>query len=278
MRVPPAREWEAFLKREPSLLEANHQPRDPATVPFPFCDHSMVRPVLEGTLARKSTMLKRRQTAYYVLSAAGFLLEYKDHDPILNPEPALSLKLADCDLGNSPPRSGTAGFTIRGKDAGKSIGGRTHEYVFRTDSMEQATQWWTKLERYMGRAPRNDAPAAGPTNDLSEGDESSVAGQSSPPASPRQVPPTEKQPTMPPAPEPQAQQSVTTAPMTTAPVSATPTTTAAEPSPTTPPTQHPISASHIGVTAAGAPPTATATPTTNPPQVVTDIPIPPPPQ
>ena len=96
-------------------------------------------------------MLKRRTTAYYVLTGSGFLLEYKDGDPILHPDPVLALKLSDCELGNAPSRSGKAGFTLRGKDSGKSIG-RTHEYVFRTDSMEQATQWWNKLEKYVGAA------------------------------------------------------------------------------------------------------------------------------
>ena len=152
MRVPPGKEWEAFTNREPSLLKPDHKPRDPATVAFPFSEHKLVKPVLEATLARKSTMLKRRTTSYYVLSAAGFLLEYKDRDPITHPDPTLCLKLADCDIGNSPARSGKAEFTLRGKDAGKSFGGRTHEYNFQADSMEQATQWWTKLERFVGRA------------------------------------------------------------------------------------------------------------------------------
>jgi hypothetical protein len=105
-------------------------------------------------------MLKRRSTAYYVLTPTGFLLEYKDHDPVLHPEPTLSLKLADCEIGNAPARSGKAGFTIRGKDAGKSFGGMSHEYMFRTDSMEQATRWWTGCEKFVGGAPRNDTAGA----------------------------------------------------------------------------------------------------------------------
>jgi len=96
-------------------------------------------------------MLKRRTTAYYVLTGSGFLLEYKDADPILHPDPTVALKLSDCDLGNAPSKSGKAGFTLRGKDSGKSLG-RTHEWAFRTDSMEQAGIWWSKLEKFGGMA------------------------------------------------------------------------------------------------------------------------------
>ena len=174
MQIPPGKEWEAFAYREPSLLKPDHKPRNPATVPFPFSDHKLVKPVLEATLGRKSTMLKRRISSYYVLTAAGFLLEYKDSDPIMHPDPTLSLKLSDCELGNPPSRSGKAGFTVRGKDAGKSFGGRTHEYTFRADNMEQATQWWNKIEQFVGGAP----VAVGNISD-SEGEEASAVSTSS---------------------------------------------------------------------------------------------------
>ena len=199
MQIPPDREWTAFTMREPSLLKPDHKPRDPETATFPFDDHALTKPVIEGNLARKSNILKyppnplpcnplpttpvpcllatslllaacllrgikltprRRQSAYYVLTPSGFLLEYKDPSPISHPDPTLSIKLRDSELGNPPSRSGKAGFTIRGKDAGKSFGGMNHEYIFRTDSMQQATLWWTKLEKFMGNAPRGEDTAA----------------------------------------------------------------------------------------------------------------------
>jgi hypothetical protein len=67
----------------------------------------------------------------------------------------MALKLSDCELGNAPSRSGKAGFTLRGKDSGKSLG-RTHEYAFRTDSMDQAALWWSKMEKYVGSAGGTD--------------------------------------------------------------------------------------------------------------------------
>jgi len=118
---------------------------------------------------------RRRQSAYYVLTPSGFLLEYKDPSPISHPDPTLSIKLRDSELGNPPSRSGKAGFTIRGKDAGKSFGGMNHEYIFRTDNMQQATQWWTKLEKFMGNAPRGEDTAAAEVTE-SEGEEGETAG------------------------------------------------------------------------------------------------------
>jgi len=156
--MPPEKEWEAFCAREPSLLPEDHKPRDAASVAFPFHDHHLVKPVIEGPLARKSTLLKRRNAAHYVLTPSGFLLEYKDKDVIQNPDPTLSLKLSDCELGNPPSRSGKAGFTIRGKNAGKTlISGNTHNYAFVTDNMEQANEWWSKIEKFTGSAPRGVA-------------------------------------------------------------------------------------------------------------------------
>ena len=52
----------------------------------------------------------------------------------------------------------------------------SHEYIFRTDSMEQAQTWWSKLEGHMGNAPRGDT--AGALTEESEGEEEAggVAG------------------------------------------------------------------------------------------------------
>jgi len=89
MQVPlaPAREWENFKNREPSLLTTDHKPLDPKDASG--SDHALTNPVIEGHLSRKSTKLGRR-TVYYVLSPAGFLLEYPDKDPATNPEASLS--------------------------------------------------------------------------------------------------------------------------------------------------------------------------------------------
>ena len=237
MQIPPEKEWENFNNREPSLLKPDHKPLDPARVSFPFSDHELTKPLIEATLARKSTMLKRRTISFYVLSAAGFLLEYKDHDPITNPEPTLCLKLSDCELGNSPARSGKAGFTITGKDAGKYFGG-THEYIFRTDGMEQATQWWTKLERFVGSAPRPDNAAAAAATDSEVEDSPVSPKQFDGAAVPGQVAQTAQKTEM-------------------------PSTTTAGPAPTAHATAAPtITAAPVDVRTTAPTPTATAAPTT----------------
>lgn len=257
MRVPPGKEWEAFAYREPALLKPDHKPRDPATVPFPFSDHKLVKPVLEATLARKSTILKRRTSSYYVLSAAGFLLEYKDRDPITTPEPTLCLKLAECELGNSPARSGKAEFTLRGKDAGKSFGGRTHVYSFQTDNLEQATQWWAKLEQFAGGAP---SAGAGNVTD-SEEEESPVSEkqQGSPVVAPA---PTAYAQTAPETAKKEgavAQQSITASPQRTTSIDKPKSEVTAGPAPTAAPTAAEQSTSPVSPTA-----TETASPTASP--------------
>lgn len=179
--MPPEKEWKAFQAREHSLLKPDHKPRDPATATFPLSDHALTKPVLEATLARKSTLFKRRQSAFYVLSPSGFLHEYKDNDPVLYPDPTLSLKLADCDIGNPPSRSGKAGFTLRGKDAGKMVG-RTHEYTFRTDSMDQAETWWSALSKFCGGASKNGGATESEDDEKSPVSQRSTMSQTSTPA------------------------------------------------------------------------------------------------
>ena len=165
--VPAQREWKYFEGRESSLLKPDHQPRDPATVDFPLSDHATTKPVLAGRLNRKSTMLKRQHASYYVLTPSGFLHEYKDADATSNPEPTLSLKLADCDLLNPPEKSGKAGFKIKGKDKGKAFGGMTHEYSFKTDSMEEATKWWEKINHFIGCVVPAMEESSSPTSPMS---------------------------------------------------------------------------------------------------------------
>jgi hypothetical protein len=172
MQVPPEREWENFKNREPSLLTEDHKPLDPKNASFPGSDHALTKPVIEGPLSRKSTRLGRRTTAYYVLSPAGFLLEYADKDPATNPEPTLCLKLADCELGNSPEQAGIlgkAGFMIRGKADKKYLPGLTHDYVFSADGMGKATEWWENLEKFAGMSRRSDT-ADSPTGSAEGGE------------------------------------------------------------------------------------------------------------
>jgi hypothetical protein len=252
-QIPPEKEWEAFTNSEPSLLKQDHKPRDPATVTFPFSDNATTKPILEATLSRKSTLLKRSQSSFYVLTPSGFLLEYKDADPVQNPDPTMSLKLSDCELGNSPQRSGKTGFTLRGKNTGKSLG-RTHEYSFRTDNMEQAMTWWSHIEKFVGGAPRDnilDPEESDEEKEISPIHPPTEQIQNTPaPAQPGQVPtaPTQvaRQTQMVSETAP-AQQPITTAP----PVSvAPPATSTAAPAPTAAATQY------------TAPATATTAPTT----------------
>jgi hypothetical protein len=201
MQVPPEREWENFKNREPSLLTADHKPLDPKDASFPGSDHALTKPVIEGHLSRKSTRLGRRTTSYYVLSPAGFLLEYPDKDPATNPEPSLCLKLAECELGNSPEQagiSGEAGFTIRGKADKKFLPGMTHDYIFGADGMGKATQWWTNLNKFVGMSKSLDNDDAGTSSAAEEkGLVSPIEGVASPGGVAEPVPAERTEPQMP---------------------------------------------------------------------------------
>ena len=122
---------------EPSLLQPDHKPRSSNSLIPPSQIINSQNHSSKQTLAHKSTILKTSNSILHS-QCSWFPTWYKDHDPITNPEPTLCLKLSDCELGNSHARSGKAGFTIRGKDAGKYFGGRTH--IFRMNEKKQVTQ------------------------------------------------------------------------------------------------------------------------------------------
>jgi hypothetical protein len=91
----------------------------------------------------------------------------------------MSLKLADCTLG---PRGdkGPPGFTIRGKDAGKSRPTRVHEWTFLTDNTDVAIQWWDSISKYCSNSATNEDPVT-PTSPTPS---NSVSRSTSNPTSP----------------------------------------------------------------------------------------------
>jgi hypothetical protein len=50
------------------------------------------------------------------------------------------------------PRGDGTGFTLKGKDAGKSFGGRTHEYSFSADNHATANEWWDGIAPFTSNA------------------------------------------------------------------------------------------------------------------------------
>jgi hypothetical protein len=96
-RIPPDFEWKAFMARSGDLLiNPNEDPRTLDSIQFPNMNHASTKPLIEGSLERKSRnkLDWRYQTGYYVVTPSKFLHEFKDDDNLRkDPTPELSIYL-----------------------------------------------------------------------------------------------------------------------------------------------------------------------------------------
>ena len=159
-RIPPDFEWKQFLARSGDALEnPNEDPRTVESIQFPNMDHQATRPLIEGSLERKSRnkLAWGTQTAYYVVTQAKFLHEFKDSDTSRrNPTPELSLYLPDAMIGTP---SGDK-FNIKGKDKAKTLGSKivgSSELAFRAHSPADALKWFEVIRNAAGATAPGDA-------------------------------------------------------------------------------------------------------------------------
>lgn len=101
MNINPSFEWDGFVKRKNDILiDPNAPPRSLSNVTFPNQNHASTKALCQGSLERKSGVLKKWETAFYAIAPAGFLHEFKSDDMVTNdPKPATSLYLPDCTMG-----------------------------------------------------------------------------------------------------------------------------------------------------------------------------------
>jgi len=149
--IDPAAEWQEFLTtHSASLVPVQGFQRDPARVTFANSDNESTKPLIEGMLTRKGTVLKGKKPGYYVLSPQGFLYEFKSADYVEDPHPELSLYIPESQIGGIPQAtSGELSFKLSSKDAGKVIGAR-HKYTFIASSYEELEAWHQALTRVAG--------------------------------------------------------------------------------------------------------------------------------
>ncbi|KAI2633339.1 PH domain-containing protein [Xylaria nigripes] len=147
-RVPGDLEWNEFQKRESDrLVNPNDPPRSLDTVTFPNQNHISTKPLIEGTLERKSRnkLAWGTHSGFYVVTPTKFLHEFKDDDSIQNdPKPELSIYLPDAVIG--APNGDK--FTVKGKDRGKSISSMlagTSEITFKAHSSTDAHKWYDAI-------------------------------------------------------------------------------------------------------------------------------------
>jgi hypothetical protein len=168
-RIPVEYEWIKFLERNSSvLIDPDAGPRDLANVQFPNQNHRATQPLIAGSLERKTKLLRKYESSYYVVTPAKFLHEYKTDDNIAkDPVPELSLFLPDCVVGQAVGEK----FTIKGKDSSKGPMGMslhsTHEYNFKAHTTADALKWWTIIRDAAGQVT-NEVPAEStPTSPIS---------------------------------------------------------------------------------------------------------------
>lgn len=152
-RIAPDFEWKAFVKRRgDALANPNDAPRTVEGIQFPNMDHPSTKPLIEGSLERKSRnkLSWGYQTSYYVVTPSKFLHEFKDSDVVRrDPVPELSIYLPDA------VTSGPNGekFTVKGKDKSGHMGGKlagTTELSFKAHSPAEAEKWVEVIRRASG--------------------------------------------------------------------------------------------------------------------------------
>lgn len=144
-RVPHDLEWNAFMGREGHrLVDPNEPPRSVDAITFPNMDHPGARPLIEGTLERKSRnkLSWGYAAGHYVVTPAKFLHEFKDTDDAKHePKPELSVYLPGALVG-AP--SGDK-FSVKGKDSSKTLSSKlsgSSELSFKAASSAEAERWF----------------------------------------------------------------------------------------------------------------------------------------
>ncbi|KAK0707562.1 hypothetical protein B0H67DRAFT_316654 [Lasiosphaeris hirsuta] len=156
-RIPTDFEWKAFATRcHDRLVDPNEDPRTVESIHFANMDHSSTKPLIEGTLERKSRnkLSWGTQTGYYVVTASKFLHEFKDSDNLRkDPTPELSIYLPEATIGAPSGEK----FNVKGKDKSGTMGGKlagTSELAFKAHTPAEAQKWFDII--------RNVASANGP--------------------------------------------------------------------------------------------------------------------
>jgi len=158
-RIGPDFEWNGFVKRNSNvLIDPNSSKRSVEAISFANQDHRSTKPLIAGSLERKGKMLKRYDTAYYVVSPAKYLHEFKsDDDFAKDPSPENSLYLPECVIGAVDGVK----FNLKGKDTSKgSLGNKfsmSHEYSFKAHTPEDARKWHDVIASVSGQLT-NDMP------------------------------------------------------------------------------------------------------------------------
>jgi len=156
-RIPPDFEWSRFVDRDGNMLiDPNSPERTIDAIAFPNQNHKATKPMIEGTLERKSRnklSMSGYSSGYYVVTPSKYLHEFKDNDNLRkDPTPELSIYLPDATIGSPNGEK----FNIKGKDVSKGIGSKlsgSSELAFKAHSASDAQKWFDVIRSVVGAAP-----------------------------------------------------------------------------------------------------------------------------
>ncbi|KAK4964060.1 hypothetical protein LTR66_012494 [Elasticomyces elasticus] len=164
-RISPDFEWNGFVKRKnDTLIDPSVPARSIENIAFPNMDHKATQPLISGSLERKSKVLKKYETGYYVVTPSRYLHEFKtDDDFAKEPQPETSLYLPDCTVGALDGLK----FAIKGKDtSGGALSSKlsmSHEYVFKAHTPQDAQKWWEVIRAQAGMSSNEMTETSAPS-------------------------------------------------------------------------------------------------------------------
>lgn len=171
--VPKDFEWNNFNTRcADRLVNSNEPGRSVDAITFANMDHDATRPLIEGSLERKSRnkLSFGYSTGYYVVTPSKFLHEFKDTDDSRkDPKPELSIYLPDATIGMPSGEK----FNVRGKDKSGTMSSKltaTTELAFKAHTAEDAQKWFQVIQQVCGAtgpAEPNSPAAASDSNPAS---------------------------------------------------------------------------------------------------------------
>lgn len=169
-RIPPDFEWKRFVGRAGDvLINPSEGPRSIESIQFPNMAHPSTRPLIEGSLERKSRnkLSWGYSTGYYVVTPSRFLHEFKDSDNVRkDPSPELSIYLPDAVIGAPNGEK----FSVKGKDRSKSMSSKLTghaELHFKAHTAADAQKWFSIIQGVAG--------ATGPAATASPGESPNAA-------------------------------------------------------------------------------------------------------
>ena len=172
IQIQPNFEWNGFVQRNGNMLiDPNSQDRSLGAISFPNQDHHSTKPLIAGTLERKSRnklSMSGYTTHYYVVTPSKFLHEYAHKDDLRkDPIPDMSIYLPDATVGATSGEK----FNVKGKDVSKGLTSKlsgTSEVSFRAHSAGDAQKWFEVIRATAGAGPTEPYTSA-PTSPVESG-------------------------------------------------------------------------------------------------------------